>query len=104
MQIFSFLNDLLPFVKCFLEAYPLAAEDTVYFLAILQRPEQKPVPFISVLDASFEVWIKKVSSGVGKFHASTDVNNFRIPCGLQKISRPSLTKSVCILQGPVAVK
>ena len=48
------------------ETYPLAAEqllaaeDTAYFLAISQRP----VPFIPVLDASFEVWFKKVSSGM----------------------------------------
>jgi enoyl reductase-like protein len=68
LQNFSSLNDPLPFVKCFFEAYPLAAEqllaaeDTAYFLAILQRPRQKPVPFIPVLDASFEVWFKKVSS------------------------------------------
>jgi fatty acid synthase subunit alpha len=63
LQNFSSLNDPLPFVKCFFkfEAYPLAAEqllaaeDTAYFLAISQRPVQKPVPFIPVLDASFEV-------------------------------------------------
>jgi fatty acid synthase subunit alpha len=64
---FLSLNDPLPFVKCFFEAYPLAAEqllaveDRAYFLAISQRPGQKPVPFIPVLDASFEVWFKKVS-------------------------------------------
>jgi fatty acid synthase subunit alpha, fungi type/fatty acid synthase subunit beta, fungi type len=68
LQNFSSLNDPLPFVKCFFEAYPLAAEqllaaeDTAYFLAISQRQGQKPVPFIPVLDASFEVWFKKVSS------------------------------------------
>jgi fatty acid synthase subunit alpha, fungi type len=70
LQNFSSLNDPLPFVKCFFEAYLLAAEqllaaeDTAYFLAISQRPGQKPVPFIPVLDASFEVWFKKVSSGM----------------------------------------
>ena len=68
LQNFSSLNDPLPFVKSFFETYPLAAgqllaaEDTAYFLAISQRPGQKPVPFIPVLDASFEVWFKKVSS------------------------------------------
>jgi fatty acid synthase subunit alpha, fungi type len=60
LQNFSSLNDPLPFVKSF-ETYPLTAEDTAYFLAISQRPGQKPVPFIPVLDASFEVWFKKVS-------------------------------------------
>jgi enoyl reductase-like protein len=78
LQTFSSLNDPLPFVKRFFEAYPLAAEqllaaeDTAYFLAILQRPGQKPVPFIPVLDASFEVWFKKVSSDMRKFHALTN--------------------------------
>ena len=68
LQNFSSSNDPLPFVKSFFEIYPLAAgqllaaEDTAYFLAISQRPGQKPVPFIPVLDASFEVWFKKVSS------------------------------------------
>jgi fatty acid synthase subunit alpha, fungi type len=65
LQNFSSLDDplALPFVKCFFEAYPLAAEqllaaeDTAYFLAISQQPGQKPVPFIPVLDASFEVWL-----------------------------------------------
>jgi enoyl reductase-like protein len=102
LQNFSSLNDPLPFVKCFFDAYPLAAEqllaaeDTVYFLAISQRPGQKPVPFIPVLDASFEVWFKKVSSDMRRFHLSTDVNDLRIPCGLQKISRPSLTKILSV--------
>jgi hypothetical protein len=66
LQNFSLLDDPLPFVKTFFEKYPLAteqllaAEDAAYFLAISQRPGQKPVPFIPVLDASFEVWFKKV--------------------------------------------
>jgi len=38
----------------------VSAEDKAYFLAIAQRPGQKPVPFIPILDASFEVWFKKV--------------------------------------------
>ena len=62
------VKDLLGNIKCFFEAYLLAAdqllaaEDMAYFLAISQRPGQKPVPFIPVLDASFEVWFKKVTS------------------------------------------
>ena len=62
------VKDLFGNIKCFFEAYPLAseqllaAEDMAYLLAILQRLGQKPVPFIPVLDASFEVWVKKVSS------------------------------------------
>ena len=69
----------------------LAAEDTAYFLAILQRPGQKPVPFIPVLDAGFEVWFKKVISNMWKFDMPTNVNDLRIPCGLQKILRLSST-------------
>jgi fatty acid synthase subunit alpha, fungi type len=67
-------------VKCFFEAYPLAAEQLLAAedTAISQRPGQKPVPFIPVLDASFEVWLKKVSSDMWKFYASTDINDLRI--------------------------
>ena len=62
----STLDDPLPFVGDFFNAYPLAkeqllaSEDRAYFLAISQRPGQKPVPFNPVLDANFEVWDKKV--------------------------------------------
>lgn len=68
LQSFSSLDDPLPFINTFFKSYPLAteqllaAEDTAYFLAISQRPGQKPVPFIPVLDAQFEVWFKKVTS------------------------------------------
>ena len=104
LQNFSSLNNPLPFVKCFFNAYPLAAEqllaaeDTAYFLAISQRPGQKPVPFIPVLDASFEVWFKKVSSDISNLHLLIDVDDFRIPCGMQKMLRPSLIKilSACV--------
>ena len=66
LQSYSLLDDPLPFADSFFKKYPLAAEqllsaeDTAFFLAISQRPGQKPVPFIPVLDASFEVWFKKV--------------------------------------------
>ncbi len=67
LQSYNALDDPIPFVAEFFKAYPLAAdqllaaEDSAYFLAIAQRPGQKPVPFIPVLDTSFEVWFKKVS-------------------------------------------
>lgn len=66
LQSYTSLDDPSPFVESFFQAYPLAteqllaAEDAAYFLAISQRPGQKPAPFIPVLDASFEVWFKKV--------------------------------------------
>ncbi|KAG5646963.1 hypothetical protein DXG03_001686 [Asterophora parasitica] len=95
LQSFTSLDDPLPFVETFFKAYPLAAEqllaseDTAYFLAIAQRPGQKPVPFIPVLDASFEVWFKKDSLWAAEdIEAVFDQDPQR----------------VCILQGPVAVK
>ncbi|CUA68512.1 fatty acid synthase subunit beta, fungi type [Rhizoctonia solani] len=79
----------------FFNTYPLAseqllaAEDKAYFLAIAQRPGQKPVPFIPVLDTSFEVWFKKDSLWAAEdIEAVFDQDPQR----------------VCILQGPVAVK
>lgn len=66
LQSFSTLDDPSTFVDTFFQAYPLAteqllaSEDMAYFLAISQRLGQKPVPFIPVLDANFEVWFKKV--------------------------------------------
>ncbi|KAG6813968.1 hypothetical protein H0H92_005223, partial [Tricholoma furcatifolium] len=95
LQSYTSLDDPLPFVETFFTTYPLAArqllaaEDTAYFLAIAQRPGQKPVPFIPVLDASFEVWFKKDSLWAAEdIEAVFDQDPQR----------------VCILQGPVAVK
>ncbi|KAF5382044.1 hypothetical protein D9615_004428 [Tricholomella constricta] len=95
LQSYTSLDNPLPFVETFFKAYPLAAEqllaseDTAYFLAIAQRPGQKPVPFIPVLDASFEVWFKKDSLWAAEdIEAVFDQDPQR----------------VCILQGPVAVK
>lgn len=67
LQTYTTLDEPTDFIRKFFVAYPeattqlLAAEDKAYFLAISQRPGQKPVPFIPVLDASFEVWFKKVN-------------------------------------------
>ena len=66
LQSYTSLDKPQTFVEEFFKAYPLAteqllaSEDKAYFLAISQRPGQKPVPFIPILDASFEVWFKKV--------------------------------------------
>jgi fatty acid synthase subunit beta len=74
LQNFSSLNDPLPFVGDFFNTYLLAkeqllaSEDRAYFLAISQRPGQKPVPFIPVLDANFEVWFKKVRRLISRHH------------------------------------
>ncbi|KAK0559784.1 fatty acid synthase alpha subunit Lsd1 [Tilletia horrida] len=39
----------------------LAAEDVSFFLALCQRPGQKPVPFIPVLCDNFQTWFEKDS-------------------------------------------
>ncbi|KAF8145267.1 hypothetical protein K438DRAFT_1992005 [Mycena galopus ATCC 62051] len=91
LQSYTLLDDPLPFIESFLKAYPiatrqlLASEDSAFFLAISQRPGQKPVLFIPVLDASFEVWFKKDS-----LWAAEDIDQD--------------PQCVCILQGPMAVK
>jgi fatty acid synthase subunit alpha len=66
LQSFTSLDIPHSFIKEFSAKYPasttqlLASEDKAFFLAISQRHGQKPVPFIPILDASFEVWFKKV--------------------------------------------
>ena len=66
LQSFTSLDQPHAFIEEFFKKYStgttqlVSAEDKAYFLAITQRPGQKPVPFIPVLDASFEVWFKKV--------------------------------------------
>ncbi|KAI0368773.1 fatty acid synthase [Pilatotrama ljubarskyi] len=90
LQSYSSLDKPQAFVEEFFKTYPaateqlLASEDKAYFLAISQRPGQKPVPFIPVLDASFEdsLWAAE------DIDAVFDQDPQR----------------VCILQGPVAVK
>lgn len=67
LQSYSELDQPADFINKFFDEYTgakeqlLAAEDKAYFLNITQRPGQKPVPFIPVLDNSFEVWFKKDS-------------------------------------------
>ena len=67
LQSYISLDKPGPFVEEFFKKYPLAteqliaSEDKAFFMTIAQRPGQKPVPFIPVLDSTFEVWFKKVS-------------------------------------------
>ncbi|EIW84299.1 fatty acid synthase [Coniophora puteana RWD-64-598 SS2] len=95
IQSFSELDEPHGFVETFFSTYPaakeqlMAAEDRAFFLAISQRPGQKPAPFIPILDSSFEVWFKKDSLWAAEdIEAVFDQDPQR----------------VCILQGPVAVK
>jgi fatty acid synthase subunit alpha len=100
LQSYTALDDPLPFVDTFFKAYPLAteqllaSEDTAFFLAISQRPGQKPVPFIPVLDALFEVWFKKVHYFLIKSMRRYLSHFYRILSGLRKILRPSLTRTL----------
>ncbi|KAH7106327.1 fatty acid synthase [Auriculariales sp. MPI-PUGE-AT-0066] len=95
IQSYSELDDPLPYLDKFFSLYSdatkqlVCSEDAAYFLAIAQRPGQKPVPFIPVLDADFGVWFKKDSLWQSEdIEAVFDQDPQR----------------VCILQGPVAVK
>jgi fatty acid synthase subunit beta len=95
LQSFLELDEPEEFVKKLFKTYPaaceqlVASEDAAFFLAISQRPGQKPVPFIPVLDADFGVWFKKDSLWAAEdIEAVFDQDPQR----------------VCILQGPVAVK
>ncbi|KAJ2970991.1 hypothetical protein NUW54_g12606 [Trametes sanguinea] len=95
LQSYSVLDKPQAFVEDFFKKYPaateqlLASEDKAYFLAISQRPGQKPAPFIPVLDANFEVWFKKDS-----LWAAEDIDAVF----------DQDPQRVCILQGPVAAK
>ena len=95
VQSFSSLDKPSPTVNAFFESYTraksqlVAAEDKAFFLTICQRPGQKPVPFIPILDNTFEVWFKKDSLWAAEdMDAVFDQDPQR----------------VCILQGPMAVK
>ncbi|SJL13791.1 uncharacterized protein ARMOST_17239 [Armillaria ostoyae] len=95
LQSYTSLDDPLPFIQSFFQTCVggttqlSAAEDSAFFLAISQRHGQKPVPFIPVLDASFEVWFKKDSLWAAEdIEAVFDQDPQRVR----------------ILQGPVAVK
>ncbi|KAH8923738.1 hypothetical protein BT69DRAFT_1241845, partial [Atractiella rhizophila] len=96
LQSFDQLNKPFDFLDDFFNnRYPaakeqiLASEDVAYFLAICQRPGQKPVPFIPILDANFGVWFKKDSLWQAEdIEAVFDQDPQR----------------VAILQGPVAAK
>ena len=77
------------------ECYPRMADqlmiyqDARNFIAMCKRKGQKPVPFIPILDESFETWFKKDS-----LWQSED---------LEAVVGQDVGR-VCILQGPVAVR
>lgn len=95
LQSYAELDLPHEFLIRFFNRYPeaktqiLASEDIAYFLALSQRPGQKPVPFIPVLDSNFGIWFKKDSLWQAEdIDAVFDQDPQR----------------VAILQGPVAVR
>ncbi|KAG0203436.1 3-oxoacyl-[acyl-carrier-protein] synthase [Mortierella sp. GBA30] len=95
VQTYSQLDIPFEFAQEFIDTYPLTktqlltTEDVGYFLFLMNRRGQKPVPFIPVLDKDFEVWFKKDSLWQAEDLAAV-VD--------QDVQR------TCILQGPAAVR
>ncbi|KAI0243885.1 fatty acid synthase alpha subunit Lsd1, partial [Massospora cicadina] len=95
LQDYQQIHDPFSFVPSFLEAYPeasrqlLTTEDVQFFLSQCLRVDQKPVPFIPILDANFEYWMKKDSLWQSEdIHAIPDQDAGR----------------AAILHGPIAAK
>ena len=95
IQSYSQLNDPYPIIEKVLGEYPAAneqlinAQDVQHFLLLCQRRGQKPVPFVPVLDETFEFFFKKDSLWQSEdLEAVVD----------QDVGR------TCILQGPMAAK
>ena len=93
LQSFTSLDQPHAFVEEFFKKYStrttqlVSAEDKAYFLAISQRPGQKPIPFIPILDTLFEVWFKKVRRSSQQIADSLLIlSPLRILCGKQRIS------------------
>ncbi|KAJ9080881.1 fatty acid synthase alpha subunit Lsd1 [Entomophthora muscae] len=95
LQDYQQIHDPFTFIPPFLEAYPeagkqlLTTEDVQFFLSQCLRVDQKPVPFIPILDANFEYWMKKDSLWQSEdIHAIPD----------QDVGRAA------ILHGPIAAR
>jgi fatty acid synthase subunit beta len=95
IQNYEELKNPYPVVEKVLKTYPEAeeqlinAQDVQHFLLLCQRRGQKPVPFVPVLDETFEFFFKKDSLWQSEdLEAVID----------QDVGR------TCILQGPMAAK
>ncbi|KAL2710457.1 Fatty acid synthase subunit beta [Kluyveromyces marxianus] len=95
IQSFAILDEPEKALAKVFDAYPAAkeqflnAQDIDYFLTLCQRPTQKPVPFVPVLDSRFEFFFKKDSLWQSEnLEAVVD----------QDVQR------TCILHGPVAAQ
>ncbi|CDH17161.1 probable Fatty acid synthase subunit beta [Zygosaccharomyces bailii ISA1307] len=95
VQSYSALDNPDPVVESVFAAYPAAkdqylnAQDIDFFLNLCQRPVQKPVPFVPVLDHRFEFFFKKDSLWQSE-HLEAVVD--------EDVQR------TCILHGPVAAQ
>ncbi|KAI9473939.1 MAG: fatty acid synthase [Benjaminiella poitrasii] len=95
LQNYTQLNNPIDFIQDFLAQFPeaetqlLSSEDVLYFIALCKRPNQKPVPFIPLMDKDFDIWFKKDSLWQSEDLAAV-VD--------QDVQR------TCILHGPVAAK
>lgn len=95
IQNFAVLEEPEKALEKVFDAYPAAkeqflnAQDIDYFLTLCQRPTQKPVPFVPVLDSRFEFFFKKDSLWQSE-HLEAVVD--------QDVQR------TCILHGPVAAQ
>src|SRR5882762_1340803 len=78
----------------------LASEDKAFFLPISQRCGQKSVPFIPILDASFEVWIKRHIYSCRFLSFCSDILLFRTLFGKRKTSRLFRSGSRTYLYSP----
>ncbi|KAJ4305320.1 beta subunit of fatty acid synthetase [Kalmusia sp. IMI 367209] len=95
IQTYEELNEPYQAIKKVFETFPEASEqlinaqDVQHFLLLCQRRGQKPVPFVPVLDDTFEFFFKKDSLWQSEdLDAVVD----------QDVGR------TCILQGPMAAK
>lgn len=95
VQSYSALDQPGKAIKSVFDAYPAAkeqylnAQDIDFFLNLCQRPAQKPVPFVPVLDHRFEFFFKKDSLWQSeRLEAVVDED----------------VQRTCILQGPVAAQ
>ncbi|AAS52769.2 AER085Cp [Eremothecium gossypii ATCC 10895] len=95
LQSYSDLETPSKVLADIFSAYPAAksqfvnAQDVAYFLECAQRPTQKPVPFIPVLDHRFEFFFKKDSLWQSE--------------NLEAVVDEDVQRT-CILHGPVAAQ
>lgn len=95
IQTFNILDVPDKALETIFNAYPAAkeqflnAQDVDFFLTLCQRPSQKPVPFVPVLDSRFEVFFKKDSLWQSE--------------SLESVVNEDVQRT-CILHGPVAAQ